>query len=102
MTWLALIVVSLGVWRFWRILSTDSILDRPRDFVLGTSALAGGAVYYKRKRLADFLGCAWCLGFWLSLGAFAAWHWWSAGNTVLIATPLAISALVGLVTAHLD
>jgi hypothetical protein len=70
--------------------------------VLGTQNLAGGVTHYKRKGLADFLGCAWCFGFWLSLGAFAAWHWWSAVDTVLIATPLAISAIVGLVTAHLD
>lgn len=102
MSWLALFVVSLGVFRLWRILSTDTVLDRPRDWLLGTQTLAGGVTHYKRKRTADFLGCAWCFGFWLSLGAFAAWHWWSAEDTVLIATPLAISAVVGLVTAHLD
>jgi hypothetical protein len=102
LSWLAFALVSLGVWRLWRIISTDTVLDRPRDWVLGTQALAGGVTHYKRKRLADFLGCAWCSGFWLALGAFAAWHWWSAENTVLIATPLAISAIVGLVTAHLD
>jgi hypothetical protein len=33
---LGLIVITLGVWRLWRILSTDTVLDKPRDWLLGT------------------------------------------------------------------
>ena len=49
--------------------------------------------------MLDTLGSS---GFWVALGTFASWHWWSATDTVLIAIPLAISAVVGLITAHLD
>ena len=102
MTSLGFVILSLGAWRLWRVLSTDEILDIPRDRLLGTSQLSGGVTHYKRKRLAAFLGCAWCSGFWIAVGVFASWHWWSAENTVLIATPFAIAAVIGLVTAHLD
>lgn len=95
---LGLVVIALGVWRFWRIISTDTVLDWPRDRLLGTKTLAGGVTHYGHKRLAEFLGCPWCLGWWFCLAAFAAWHWWSKDNTVLIATPFALSAGVGLLT----
>lgn len=95
---LGLIVITLGVWRLWRILSTDTVLDKPRDWLLGTVSYAGGVTHYKRKAAADFIGCPWCFGFWLTLGALAAWHWWSKDNTVLLAAPLAVSAGVGLLT----
>lgn len=98
---LGLIVLTLGVWRIWRILSTDTVLDKPRDWLLGTQSLAGGVAHYKRKGLAEFVGCPWCFGWWLMLGAFAAWHWWSKDNTVLIAIPFAASAGLGFLT-HLD
>ena len=95
---LGLLIITLGVWRVWRVLSTDTVLDWPRDKLLGTITLAGGVTHYKRKRLAEFLGCPWCFGFWLALAACAAWHWWSKDNTVLLAVPFAASAGVGLLT----
>jgi Protein of unknown function (DUF1360) len=102
-TSLAFVILALGAWRLWRILSTDEILDTPRDRLLGaTQPVPGGPTHFKRKKLAEFVGCPWCFGFWIALGTFASWHWWSATNTVLIATPLALSAVIGLVTAHLD
>jgi hypothetical protein len=93
-----LIVIALGVWRVWRILSTDTVLDWPRDRLLGTTKLASGVTHYRRDKLAEFVGCPWCFGWWLVLGAFAAWHWWSKDNTVLIAVPFAMSTGVGLLT----
>lgn len=95
---LGLVVIVLGVWRVWRILSTDTVLDWPRDRILGSTSLAAGTVHYKRPRLAEFVGCPWCFGWWLCLGAFCAWHWWSRDNTVLIAVPFALSTGVGLLT----
>lgn len=95
---LGLIVLTLGAWRVWRIISTDTVLDPIRDRILGPSSLAGGVTHYRRKKLAEFVGCPWCLGFWLALGAFAAWHWWSKDDSVLIAIPLAASAGLGLLT----
>lgn len=95
---LGLIVLTLGAWRLWRILSTDTVLDWPRDRILGTTTLAAGTSHYRRPKLAEFVGCPWCFGWWLMLGAFCAWHWWSKTDTVLIAAPLAMSAVGGLLT----
>lgn len=96
---LGLLVLSLGAWRVWRILSTDVVLDWPRDRILGaTQPLAGGPIHYTRPRLAEFVGCPWCLGWWIALGAFAAWHWWSKTDSVLIAIPFALSTVIGLLT----
>jgi Protein of unknown function (DUF1360) len=98
-TFLGLVVIALGVWRIWRLISTDTILDKPRDWLLGTSQpIPGGPTHYARPGLAEFIGCPYCFGFWLSVGAFASWHWWDEWNTVLIAVPLALSAAVGVMT----
>jgi hypothetical protein len=97
----AFIVIAFAAFRLWKLAAEDVILDKPRDWLLGTTELAGGLVHYKRAKLATFIGCPWCLGFWISLAGFAAWHWWSHYGTVLIALPFAVSALVGLI-AKLD
>lgn len=97
-TFTGLFIISLAAWRCWLLLSTDVILDPLRDWVLGTTEVGGGATHYKRAKLATFLGCPWCSGFWIALAWFAAWHWWSHPNTVLVAIPLAISTVVGLTT----
>lgn len=98
MTWFAFAVLSLAAWRTWRILSTDTILDAPRDWILKAHTVQPGVTKFGRPRLADFAGCAWCLGFWVTLAWFAAWHYWSHPHTVLIALPFAGSAVVGLLT----
>lgn len=95
---LGLAVIALACWRLWKLAAEDVILDPIRDRVLGTTTLAGGVTHYRRAKLATFIGCPWCFGFWLSVGAFAAWHWWSHTNTVLIAIPLALSTITGLLT----
>lgn len=100
---LTLAILALAVFRVWKLAAEDVVLDPIRDWALGTQhPIPGGPEHYKRPHLATFIGCPWCLGFWLSLGAWAAYHWWDGPNTVLIATPLALSALVGLVVQNLD
>jgi hypothetical protein len=54
-----------------------------------------------RAYIAQLIHCPWCSGFWLALLWWAGWLS-AAGVTLWIATPLALSAAVGLIGKHLD
>lgn len=90
----------------WKLLADDTILDGPRKRLLGLPQTFEPTLDdpelqpgYRRK-LALWLTCPWCCGFWLALAWWAAWllfdHW-----TLVAAVPWALSALVGLVAKHL-
>lgn len=78
------VLLAAAAYRVWRLLAEDSILDRPRDLL--------------PHRVADFVECPWCLGFWVSAAAYASWRA-APKATLVLAAPLAISAAVGA-TAH--
>lgn len=95
--WYALVLLSLAAWRTFQLLSDDDILDRPRRWVLGLGndwEKDGDPVPEEYKiDWAKFLICPYCFGFWISIWWYLAWLAWDTGALVL-ATPLAISALV--------
>jgi hypothetical protein len=81
----AFALLALAAFRLWKLIAHDSILDRPRDRLLNG-----------RDKLAEFIQCPWCLGFWLALSWWLAWlisHTWATAAAV----PFALSAAVGLV-----
>jgi hypothetical protein len=86
------------------LLAEDTILDRPRAWVLrlGDWKKEGDPVpdgY--RSGLGEFVQCPWCLGAWCSIVWWLAWgidEKWA----LIVATPFAISALVGFARVHLD
>lgn len=86
-TWYALVLLGLAAFRTWRILAEDSITAERRARL--------------SERTRSFVTCPWCLGFWITLLWWLAWiawpHW-----TLIIAAPLAISAVVGLIAANID
>lgn len=95
--WYALGLLALAVYRSFRLISEDEVLDRPRGYILNLPVdwHEGQRVpngYH--NRLADFLICPWCLGFWLSFCWWGAWIIWPHA-ILLIAAPFAISTLVG-------
>lgn len=96
--WYELVLLSLAVFRVYRLLAEDTILDRPRAWLLGLGLWHEGQPIPRsyRATLGEFITCGWCLGLWIS---FAAWGcWWLAEDvTVAISVPLAISAIVGLI-----
>jgi hypothetical protein len=99
-TW-ALVLLGLAAYRIYRLIGEDTVLDVPRGWLLGLPRAwkEGQAVPASyREWLANFVTCAWCLGFWVALAWWAAWMQWPLG-TLVIATPFAISAFVGLI-AH--
>lgn len=51
--------------------------------------------------VSKLIRCPWCLGFWLSILAWAAWQAWPRG-TLTVMSLLALAALPGLITKNLD
>lgn len=122
--WPALIL-ALGVFRLVRLVGWDDISATPRAWLTGLTdreyndwakwvweqqqqdldpwrdgktVVPVGPVRFK---LAQLVRCPWCAGFWVSLASYLAWY--AAGYaTMTVATPLALSAVVGLVAKHLD
>lgn len=99
-----LFLLVAASFRLWRLLAEDDILDMPRRWLLrlpqtwknGDTIPPG-----YREKLATFLVCPWCLGFWVSLGFYLSWTWQSEW-TLYVAVVGAISAAVGLIRGVLD
>lgn len=102
--WYGIFLLSAGAWRVFRLLSEDTILDRPRAWFLrlpvdweeGDKIPEGF-----RAGLAGFITCKYCLGFWVSLLWWTAWLQWPT-ETVFVSIPLAISTLLIAVAKLLD
>lgn len=56
---------------------------------------------YDRPTLAHLVHCPFCLGWWVSLATYAAWNV-SAGWTLWLIAPFALSGAVGLIARNLD
>jgi hypothetical protein len=102
--WFALLLLALAAYRLFRLIGEDTILDRPRAWLLRIP------VDYKdgdpipdayREHLGLFLQCPWCAGFWITLGWWAAWWEWPHAS-LFAAAPLALSTIVGLTAKNLD
>jgi Protein of unknown function (DUF1360) len=103
-SWLAFVLLALAAFRTYRLLGRDTILDRPRAWLVGLphgwqegDDIPDGY----REGLAMFLTCAWCAGFWITLAWWLAWvaspHW-----TTVVAVPWALAAVVALVEKNAD
>lgn len=99
--WYELLLLSLAAWRVWHLLAQDTILNRPRRYMLRLDPEWTTVGDYEgdgyRLEWAKFLTCPYCAGFWI--GAL----WWMAFEcdqhwALVVATPFAISA--GVVAAH--
>lgn len=96
-SWWEFLLLSLAAWRIYRLLAEDTILDRPRRKLVRLAdewkeeGDEPGPDY--REDLGLFITCPYCAGFWIALAWWAAWLLWPHAALV-VATPLAISALV--------
>ena len=101
--WYVLALLTFAAFRVYRLISEDTILDRPRAWILGYRGWKEGEKLPDTYRVkwGEFVTCPWCAGFWVSLAFWGAWQVWPHGTTV-VAVPLAVSALVGLVAKNLD
>lgn len=100
-----LLLLALAAYRIWRLIAEDTILDRPRAWLLGVPGWLPTAHETPpdgyRDKLAVFLTCPHCAGFWISVLTWLSWI--AAGDwATAAAVPWAISALVGLIAQNLD
>lgn len=94
--WYVLVLLSLAAFRTWRLLAEDDILERPRRYVTRTPSTwreGDPSPSTVRFGVAEFIECPWCLGFWVTLGWWAAWEIWPF-EVEVAAVPMALSALV--------
>lgn len=87
----AFALLALAVWRAWKIVGDDTILDRPRNWLIDRLG----------DRFDAFIVCVWCAGWWIAVAFWAAWLLWPNG-TLIVSTPLAISGAVGLIGSAWD
>jgi hypothetical protein len=101
-SWWQLALLSLAVYRAWRAVGLDDApwLLRGRRRLEGAQETAG-VTTYRRPKVRDLVECPWCLGWWMSLAASAAWFA-SPRWTLLAATPLALAALVGIIGHYVN
>jgi len=101
--WFEFALLSLAAYRVFRLLSEDTVLDRPREYVVGLSGWTEGRPTPPgyRVRLAEFLLCSSCFGFWISVAWWLSYQLWEYG-TVVAAVPFAISTVVIAVASLLN
>lgn len=92
--WWAFVIMALAVFRVYRLVAEDDILDGPRDRLLDKLEEE------RLDKLDALITCPWCLGFWLSVLTWLAWLI-TPGWTVGLALPWALSAAVAMI-AKLD
>jgi hypothetical protein len=100
-------LLAAAAYRIYRLISEDTILDRPRAWLLGLPSDFDPEVEdaedfpnYSPK-VATFITCPWCLGAHLSLVWYLLWVVWPT-PTLVVATPLALSAVIALVATRIQ
>lgn len=106
------ILLALIAYRLWRLIAEDDVLDVPRRKLvrLAESWQPGDAIPSEyREKLALFITCPWCAGFWVCGAVLIAWmgtlgEWPDSTSDVLVSAGvwLALSALVGFQRNKLD
>lgn len=101
--WWVFLLLALAAFRVFRLISEDTILDRPRAWLLGYGDWQEGQQLPKSYRVkwGEWVTCPWCAGFWVSLAWWGAWIVWPHATTV-VAVPWAISTIVALAAKNLD
>lgn len=81
-----LILLGVASFRIFHLLSEETILDRPRRWLLklGSWEVGSPPASY-RHRLGDLITCPWCLGFWVTLALFTSWQLWPEPTTAVCA-----------------
>lgn len=102
-------MLALGVFRIVRLIGWDDLppIARLRARVTGERVRfnlseSRDPIYsYDRATLNHFIGCAYCIGFWVSLAAYLAWRF-APTETLYGLAPFALSAAVGIIARNLD
>ena len=102
--WVMILLVG-GAFRIWRLLAVDTILERPRRWLVRLprdwNEEEDEVPPTYNEKLAEMIECPWCLGAWISL---VVWGLWQVDPhlTEVFASLATVSAAVGLVRENLD
>lgn len=91
-------LLAAAAFRLTRLLAWDTFppVVRARLWLLGDDHEPPRSLL-----LVELFACAFCLGFWVSLGLYLAWIWLPTA-TLAASVVLGLSAIVGLVAKVLD
>ncbi len=84
------VLLVMSAYRSWRLLAVDEVGDRPRNWLLD-----------RTPWLQHWLECPWCAGAYSAVAWWCAYEW-SPHVSLVVATPFALSLVVGLVARNLD
>ena len=86
--WWEAVLLAFAAFRWFRIIGWDTITEPVRNRIVRL----GGKNY--REKLAVFLQCPWCAGFYIVVIWWGLWLLWPHA-TLIAATPFALNTVVG-------
>jgi len=92
---MALLVDALATYRLVKLVRDDRITEPVRDAVEAHNGPP------ERSKVTYLLNCPWCLSIYAGAALTLARRRWPVATSV-VARPLALSALTGLATTHLE
>lgn len=92
-----LVLAALAVFRAYRFIAEDKVIERPRTWLLDRIDDHDSATAVK---VSEFITCPWCVGFYLTLIAWAIWLL-DDELAYFLAAPLAVMTLVGALASLL-
>lgn len=94
---LTLVLVALAAARITRLVTTDSIADPVRDWLLDLPRSERAAEWW-----ADLVSCPWCAGWWVAVAATLVLSFAPTGAVRWLALPWALSYAVGALATNLE
>lgn len=88
-----LLLLAGAAARVTTLITEDAVLDTPRDRV------TEWAVKRDHEKLTYFITCPWCVGWWVSLAAWASWQAWP-GATLILAALCAVAMIASFVSSR--
>lgn len=92
-TTLNFVILALGAYRLTHLITTDAIADGFRNWVWSK--------YDPTTKIGYLITCNWCTGFWVSI-LFVLGFLILPQLTLVVSLILAISAVVGLLSAWIE
>lgn len=88
------VILSLAVFRITRLVTTDTILEKAREFVWKKSPPEKNGVGY-------LITCNWCSSIWVSSLVFSMYKI-STEPTIFVCSIFALSGVAGIITSRVE
>ena len=91
---LDLVILALAVFRLTRLVTADTILERPREFIWKKSPPEKNGIGY-------LITCNWCTSIWTSSLVFSMYKI-TTEPTMFVCSILALSGVAGIITSRAE